>query len=82
MQSVRIFANDGKKELFVAAEVFGKILSTFSKKEGKPEAASSSDTETLKDIAERIRSEYEDIFWATGKMDVSKWASNCTFEGT
>jgi hypothetical protein len=34
---------------------------------------------SLNDLGGKIKNEYNQIFWATGDMDLYLWANNCTF---
>lgn len=68
--------------LFEVAERFGE-LTNFLNGGGKGNARAVQPTSkmsrSIEAIAADIRNDYENIFWATGNMDTSLWASNCTF---
>lgn len=74
--------NFGSRAIFNLAELFGRVAS-------RPNFASQSDASnvnkesvnlTLEEIGQKIRKEYDEIFFATGNMDLSIWADNCTFK--
>lgn len=63
------------KILFSFSESFGRLVSS---SESKIFITNSLPT-TFEEATSRIQSEYEDIFFATGNMDMALWAKNCTF---
>lgn len=73
------------KLLFTIAEGFGSLLtSSLRLIETNDTNKLASVTQNVnsfstKNIAQSIRTEYENIFWVTGNMDTSLWASDCTF---
>ena len=65
--------------LFVASEWMGRL--TNLNQSTKPSSLNKSSLSSLSfsQTANKIREEYENIFWATGNMDLSLWEDNCTF---
>lgn len=65
------------RTLFAATEVFGQITKGSSSIKNKSNR--SNRRMTVEEVGEAIKKEYEQIFWATGNMDMTLWASNATF---
>lgn len=68
--------NQASRSLFALAELFGRLRKS---KTVKDLTNMTPKTNSLKSISEKIREEYESMFWATGNMDVSLWADDCVF---
>lgn len=72
--------------LFQATELFGSILKVTNVIDKSDNANVASNTITiqpqtisLEEIGQRIKKEYENLFWVTGNMEMSLWEDNCTF---
>lgn len=71
--------------LFKATEVFGSIIKLTDRRSvtlTDSNSVSTSEAQTplsLSETAQRIKKEYENLFWVTGNMDMSLWEDNCTF---
>lgn len=69
------------KGIFGLTEAFGSLTNPFFRNDGKVKQKSvkNRNSQSLENLGEKIKKEYESIFWATGNMDTSLWTSNCTF---
>lgn len=70
----------GLEGLFQLSEVLGKLAS-FGKTlpRASESGGSSRSRASVREVAGMIRNEYDNIFWATGNMDLSLWQDNCSF---
>lgn len=89
---VRVGLHSGSKDdlggdsasqaLFTLTETFGKLISPQTRKKEDVEASKDGvrpSALTFEEIGQRIKEEYENLFWVTGKMDTSLWADDCYF---
>jgi len=74
--------------LFQATELFGSILKVTNVVDKSDNINVASNTIIiqqqkisleLEEIGQRIKKEYENLFWVTGNMEMSLWEDNCTF---
>lgn len=70
------------KVLFNLAEGLGSLLSSSSStpsSRSMPSFRSSSPSVDIKVVGDRIRDDYERLFWVTGDGDWDLWKTDCTF---
>lgn len=73
--------------LFKGTEIFGNILKLTDDKPNDSDPTTinlmnsniKQQKMSLEEIGQRIKTEYENLFWVTGNMDLSLWEDNCTF---
>lgn len=73
----RLGGNAASRGLFAITEIFGQLIG------GSDEKRSSTRSRPRRlstlDMSKIIRSEYENIFWITGNMNMDLWEDNCVF---
>ena len=68
------------KSLFTLTEIIGKISNNNNNNNNNNNVNKLVlNKKSVEEIGNSIKNEYENIFWATGNMDMSLWANNCTF---